>query len=43
MQGIINAKVMSRGRGGRTRKISLAMPSQSVPKLIELLKEGLNL
>ena len=43
MLGIINAKVISKGRYGRTREICLAIPQSSVPKTNEALKEGLNL
>lgn len=43
MLGIINAKVISKGRYGRTRQLSLAIPQSTVPKTNSLLKEGLNL
>lgn len=43
MLGIINAKVVSKGRYGRTREISLAIPSSTVPNIKQTLKEGLNL
>ena len=43
MLGIINAKVISKGRYGRTRQISLGIPSCAVPRLEKLLKEALNL
>jgi len=43
MFGIINAKVISKGRYGRTREISLAIPQSTVPKLNDLLKEGIGL
>ncbi len=43
MLGIINAKVISKGRYGRTRQIGLAIPSSTVPKVAIILKEGLNL
>ncbi len=43
MLGIINAKVISKGRYGRTREIVLAVPSEMIPNIIHLLKEGLNL
>ncbi len=43
MLGIINAKVISKGRGGRTREICLAVPNSNVPKIYDCLKEGLNL
>jgi Cdc6-related protein, AAA superfamily ATPase len=32
--GLINAVLMSRGRYGRTREISLAVPSKTVEKVI---------
>lgn len=43
MLGIINAKVISKGRYGRTRQISLGVPLSTVPKLEGLLKDVLNL
>ena len=43
MLGIINAKVISKGRYGRTREISLAIPQSTIPKVQEILKDGLNL
>lgn len=43
MLGIINAKVISKGRYGRTREISLAIPKSTIPKINEILKEGLGL
>ena len=43
MLGIITAKVISKGRYGRTRQICLAIPQSTVPKVVDLLKEGLNL
>ena len=43
MLGIINAKVISKGRYGRTRQISLAIPSSTLPKVSTILKDGLNL
>ncbi|MFT7616207.1 MAG: cell division control protein 6 [Candidatus Woesearchaeota archaeon] len=41
MLGIINAKVISKGRFGRTREIALAIPTQTRPKVQVLLKEAL--
>jgi archaeal cell division control protein 6 len=38
MLGIINAKVVSKGRYGRTKEIGLAMPPSSIPDLISQLK-----
>ncbi len=43
MLGIINAKVISKGRYGRTREICLAIPKSTVPNLQKLLKEELGL
>ena len=43
MLGIINAKVISKGRYGRTREISLAIPEGSVNEVKEILIDSLNL
>ncbi|MEE9525887.1 MAG: ORC1-type DNA replication protein [Candidatus Woesearchaeota archaeon] len=43
MLGIINAKVISKGRYGRTRDIGLSIPQPSVQKIKDILEEGLNL
>ena len=43
MFGIINANVISKGRYGRTREISLAIPPAAIPKLRKTLEEGLDL
>ncbi|MDD5331239.1 MAG: ORC1-type DNA replication protein [Candidatus Nanoarchaeia archaeon] len=43
MLGIINANVISKGRYGRTREIRLAIPSSTVPKVKDLLKDSLGL
>lgn len=43
MLGIINAKVISKGRYGRTRQICLAIPPSTIPKLNNLLRESLGL
>jgi len=43
MLGIINAKVISKGRYGRTREISLITPSSVNLKIKEILEEGLGL
>jgi archaeal cell division control protein 6 len=43
MLGIINAKVISKGRYGRTRQISLGVPPSTVPKVENLLNEALSL
>lgn len=41
MLGIINAKVISKGRYGRTREISLAINSDVEPKVREILEKDL--
>lgn len=43
MLGIINAKVVSKGRYGRTRQICLAVPNSTVDKIRDTLKESLSL
>ena len=43
MLGIINAKVISKGRYGRTREISMSIPDSEIPDLKEGLKKWLNL
>ena len=43
MLGIINAKVISKGRYGRTREICLAIPNSLAAKININLKENLNL
>jgi archaeal cell division control protein 6 len=43
MLGIINAKVISKGRYGRTRQIGLGIPQSAIPKLEKLLNEVLNI
>ena len=43
MLGIIHARVISKGRYGRTREICMALPSSSIPHIKTTLKEGLNL
>ena len=43
MLGIINAKVISKGRYGRTREISLITPTTVNLKIKEILEEGLGL
>lgn len=42
MLGIISAKVISKGRYGRTRQIGLGIPNSTIPKLEQVLKEALN-
>ena len=43
MLGIINARVISKGRYGRTREIKLGIPSSTIPNIRNTLREGLNL
>jgi len=43
MLGIINAKVVSKGRYGRTRDINLSIPKSTEQKIKTTLEEGLNL
>ena len=43
MLGIINAKVISKGRYGRTREISLAIPTSNMDQIHQLLKDSLNI
>jgi archaeal cell division control protein 6 len=43
MMGIINAKVISKGRHGRTREIRLGIPDNLVEKINVLLVDGLSL
>jgi cell division control protein 6 len=43
MLGLINAKVISKGRFGRTREITLGLPKSLIPKVISILKEELSL
>ncbi len=43
MLGIINAKVISKGRYGRTREICLAIPNSTTPKIENILKDSLGL
>ena len=43
MLGIVNAKVISKGRYGRTREICLAIPNSVALKINLILKEGLGL
>ena len=43
MLGIINAKVISKGRYGRTREISMTIPDSEIPDIKEGLKKWLNL
>jgi len=43
MLGIINAKVISKGRFGRTREISVAIPQSIKPKIMTILQQSLNI
>lgn len=43
MLGLINAKVLSYGRYGRTRNISVQIPSSVLPKINKTLHEALNI
>lgn len=43
MLGIINAKIISKGRFGRTREINLAMPPNLQERLTKLIKEELDI
>ena len=43
MLGLINAKVVSKGRYGRTREIKLAIPSQLIGKSKEIIHNCLNI
>ena len=43
MFGIINARVVSKGRYGRTKEINIAIPSNSLDKINVILKEGLGI
>ena len=41
--GILNTQVLSKGRYGRTRKISLSVPQELFPKLKDMLGESLGM
>ena len=43
MLGIINARVVSKGRHGRTREIKLLIPDQLIPRAREIMQNNLNL
>jgi cell division control protein 6 len=43
MLGIINAKVVSKGRFGRTREISVAIPQTVKPKIMTILQQSLGI
>lgn len=42
MLGIVSAKVISKGRYGRTREIGLSLPRSTIPMVLDLLKESLD-
>lgn len=41
MLGVINAKLVSKGRHGRTREITLSMSNSIEPKVLDILKDDL--
>ena len=41
MLGIVNAKVISKGRYGRTREISVEIPDTTLPKIKSILEESI--
>ena len=43
MLGIINAKIISKGRYGRTREIALAIEENIIIKLKEILEKSIGL
>ncbi len=43
MLGLINARVISKGRHGRTREIKLSIPQKNLEKIKEILKQSLDL
>lgn len=43
LQGIIHAKLISQGRYGRTRHLTLGIPPSTAPKIERLLREGIGL
>ncbi len=42
MLGLINARVISKGRHGRTREIKLLIPEQIIPRAREIIADSLN-
>jgi Cdc6-like AAA superfamily ATPase len=42
MLGIINVRVISKGRGGRMREIKLAITKNIIEKAKEIIKDSLN-
>jgi cell division control protein 6 len=43
MLGLINSRVISKGRGGRTRERKLSIPQSLLPKIKEILRESIGL
>ncbi|MCX6711142.1 MAG: ORC1-type DNA replication protein [Candidatus Woesearchaeota archaeon] len=43
MQGIINAKVISKGRQGRTREISFSIPPETAEKVEKIIRDSLGI
>jgi len=43
MLGLINSKVVSKGRAGRTRELKVSIPFSLVGKTFEILKKSLGL
>ena len=43
MLGIVNAKVISKGRYGRTREIVLEIPESTLPRIKTLLEDGIHI
>ena len=43
MLGVVNAKVISKGRYGRTRDISLEIPETTFPKIKNILEESIHI
>ena len=43
MIGVVNAKVISKGRYGRTRDISVEIPEHTLPKIKTILQDSINL
>ena len=41
MLGIVNAKVISKGRYGRTRNISIEIPETTIPRIKKILEENI--
>ena len=43
MMGLVNTRVISKGRYGRTREISLSVPKSTEANIKKMLEEGLGL